>query len=69
VLLAAGRAGEAETVYGEDLRRKPGNGWSLYGVSRALEAQGKTDDAAAAETRFRAAWKDADVTLTASRIN
>jgi tetratricopeptide (TPR) repeat protein len=69
VLLAAGRAGEAETVYWEDLRRNPGNGWSLYGVSRALEAQGKTDDAAAAETRFRAAWKDADVTLTASRIN
>ena len=38
------------------------------GVAQALKAQGKTDDAAAAETRFRAAWKDADVTLTASRM-
>jgi len=69
VLLAAGRAGEAETVYWEDLRRNPGNGWSLYGVSQALKAQGKSDDAAAAETRFRAAWKDADITLASSRVN
>ena len=69
VLLAAGRAGEAETVYWDDLRRNPGNGWSLYGVTQALKAQGKTDDAAAAETRFRAAWKDADITLSASRVN
>ena len=68
VLLAAGRPTEAETVYWEDLRKNPGNGWSLFGVAQALKAQGKTDDAAAAETRFRAAWKDADVTLTASRM-
>ena len=68
VLLAAGRPGEAETVYWDDLRKNPGNGWSLFGVAQALKAQGKTDDATAAETRFRAAWKDADVTLTASRM-
>ncbi|HEY7056027.1 MAG TPA: hypothetical protein VH458_05860, partial [Vicinamibacterales bacterium] len=68
VLLAAGRAGEAETVYWEDLKKNPGNGWSLFGVAQALKAQGKADEAAAAETRFRAAWKDADVTLTMSRM-
>ena len=64
------RAGRArrKRSYWEDLRKNPGNGWSLFGVAQALKAQGKTDDAAAAETRFRAAWKDADVTLTASRM-
>ena len=68
VLLAAGRAGEAEAVYWEDLKKNPGNGWSLYGLSQALKAQGRTDEASAVETRFRLAWKDADVTLTASRM-
>jgi tetratricopeptide (TPR) repeat protein len=40
-LLAAGRAGEAEAVYQEDLRQYPNNGWSLLGLSKSLEAQGK----------------------------
>jgi tetratricopeptide (TPR) repeat protein len=68
VLLAAGRADEAETVYWEDLRRNPGTGWSLFGLVQALEAQGKKEDAAAVRERFTRAWKNADVTLTASRI-
>ena len=41
VLLAAGRADEAEAVYWEDLRKNPGNGWSLFGLMQALKAQGK----------------------------
>jgi tetratricopeptide (TPR) repeat protein len=68
VLLAAGRPDEAEAVYWEDLRKNPGTGWALYGLLQALKAQKKTDDAALVESRFKAAWKDADVTLTASRI-
>jgi tetratricopeptide (TPR) repeat protein len=68
VLLAAGRADEAETVYWEDLRRNPNTGWGLFGLMQALEAQGKKDDAAAVSERFKRAWKNADVTLTASRI-
>jgi tetratricopeptide (TPR) repeat protein len=68
VLLEAGRAAEAETVYWEDLRRNPDNGWSLFGVWKALQAQRKEQDAALAERRFRAAWARADVTLTASRF-
>jgi hypothetical protein len=55
-------------VYREDLRRFPENGWSLFGLAQALRAQGKKNDAAAAEARFRRAWADADVTLTASRF-
>src|SRR5262249_40021515 len=40
VLLQAGRAGDAEQVYREDLRRNPGNGWSLFGLAASLRAQG-----------------------------
>lgn len=63
VLLRSGRAVEAEAVYREDLRRYPENGWSLYGLSRALRKQGRQAEAVAVERRFRRAWKDADVTL------
>ena len=68
VLLRAGRAAEAETVYWEDLRRNRENGWSLFGVAQALRAQGKQDDAAIADARFKRAWARADVTLTESRF-
>jgi tetratricopeptide (TPR) repeat protein len=68
ILLRAGRAAEAETVYWEDLRRNRENGWALFGLVQALRAQGKTADAALTESRFKAAWSRADVTLTASRF-
>jgi tetratricopeptide (TPR) repeat protein len=68
VLLQAGRPDEAEAVYWEDLRKNPGTGWSLFGLLQSLKAQGKTDEAELAERRFREAWKDADITLKASRI-
>jgi tetratricopeptide (TPR) repeat protein len=67
VYLAAGRAGEAEAVYRDDLARYPEEGWSLYGLTQALRAQNKTREAAAAEKRFRLAWAKSDVTLQASR--
>jgi tetratricopeptide (TPR) repeat protein len=66
VLLASGRAKEAEAVYRQDLERNPENGWSLLGLAQSLRAQKK--DAADAEARFRRAWARADVTLTASRF-
>jgi tetratricopeptide (TPR) repeat protein len=65
-LVREGRHREAEEVYREDLRRLPGNGWSLYGLARALRAQGKTAEAAEVESRFAAAWAKADVTITSS---
>jgi tetratricopeptide (TPR) repeat protein len=67
VLLAAGRAGEAEAAYREDLRRNPGNGWSLYGLAAALRARKATAEAAQVDGRFRKVWSRADVKLTASR--
>ena len=67
-LLKAGRSAEAETVYREDLKRFPENGWSLFGLAEALKAQGKTDEAATVEKRLAAAWASADVKLVASRF-
>jgi tetratricopeptide (TPR) repeat protein len=67
-LLGAGRAAEAEAAYREDLKRFPENGWSLFGLARALRAQGKTADAAAVDARFRRAWAGADVRLQGSRF-
>jgi tetratricopeptide (TPR) repeat protein len=63
VLLRAGRAAEAEKVYREDLAKWPENGWSLWGLARSLEEQGKKADAAAAKARFEKAWARADVKL------
>jgi tetratricopeptide (TPR) repeat protein len=65
-LLQVNRASEAETVYRQDLKLNPDNGWALYGLSTALKAQGKTKEAAQCAQQFATAWKHADVTLTAS---
>ncbi|MEJ2009238.1 MAG: hypothetical protein P8Z30_13970, partial [Acidobacteriota bacterium] len=68
VLLEAEYPAEAETVYWEDLKRNPENGWSLFGLAQSLKAQGKNEQAAEIEMRFQRAWERADVTLVASRF-
>ncbi|MDX1482029.1 MAG: tetratricopeptide repeat protein [Woeseiaceae bacterium] len=65
-LLAAGRPAEAEAVYRKNLENYPRNGWAMYGLILALEAQGK--DASDVQERFDTVWSQADVTLTASRF-
>ena len=49
VLLAAGKAKEAEAVYREDLKAYPANLWSLKGLKLALDAQGVKSKAVDAE--------------------
>ena len=66
-LLAAGRPEEAETVYWEDLKRNPENGWSLFGVVQALRAQKKTELADIVEARRKNVWARADAQPTDSR--
>ena len=61
VLLAAGRPGEAEIAFWEDLKRFPETGWSLFGLMNALKAQDKKAEAAMVEARYNKAWKNADV--------
>lgn len=66
VLLEAKRPVEAEAVYRADLKRYPLNGWSLWGMERALAAQGKTADAAAVKAQFDATWARADTPMVSS---
>ena len=67
-LLDAGRAADAEKVYREDLVHHPNLGWTLMGLTQALEAQGKTREAGIARAEFEKAWAGADVKLTSSRF-
>ncbi len=67
-LLRAGRAAEAEEAYREDLARFPGNGWSLIGLAKSLEAQDKLDEAAAVKKLLAEAWSGADVSPAESRF-
>jgi tetratricopeptide (TPR) repeat protein len=67
-LLRAGRYADAERVYREDLRRFPLNGWSLFGLSKALRAAGRVAEADEVDAQFLQAWIGADVQLTASRF-
>jgi tetratricopeptide (TPR) repeat protein len=62
-LLQSGRYAEAEQVFREDLAKLPGNGWSLFGMGRALRLQGKEAEAATYEAQFTDAWKGADVKI------
>lgn len=68
ILLQAGKAKAAEQVYREDLKIYPDNGWSLHGLARSLQAQGKTQEAQAVQTRLQSAWQYADVPLTAMQF-
>jgi tetratricopeptide (TPR) repeat protein len=67
-LLSAGKAKEAEQVYRKDLELHPDNGWALIGLAQALEAQGKSAEAADAKARFDKAWANSDLKIEASRI-
>ena len=67
-LLEAGKPVEAEAVYRESLNMHRIDGWALYGLAQALDAQGKKEEAAATRQEFAKVWKMADVKLTSSRF-
>ncbi len=66
VYLKAGQFANAERTYREDLAKWPGNGWSLYGLSRALEEQGKTGEAKSIRAEYERVWANANEPLTTS---
>ncbi len=68
ILLEANQPAAAEKAYRRDLQEYPENGWSLYGLQQALQAQGKESEAEEVGARFAAAWSRADVELTSSRF-
>lgn len=67
-LLIAERFEEAEGVFREDLRWHQNNGWSLFGLMKALEAQDKKNEAKVIQNRWESVWLRADVELTSPVI-
>lgn len=67
-LLDAGRFGDAEQVYLQDLKINRENGWSLTGLQRCQNSLGKKADVAATAKRFSKAWRNADVAISTSRF-
>lgn len=65
-LMKMGRYQEATAVYGEDLKRNPNNGWSLYGMSDALQRLGRHDEAARYQALFKDIWAHADIQIDSS---
>jgi tetratricopeptide (TPR) repeat protein len=68
VLLAAGRPADAEAAYRQDLKRFPDNGWSLNGLAKSLELQGRAAESAEVRAQAERAWLDADVKVSGSRF-
>jgi tetratricopeptide (TPR) repeat protein len=69
-LLALGRAAEAEAAFQGDLKKYPGNGWSLSGLHESRVRQGRERDEATImlRTQLQEAWKRADVKVEAGRV-
>jgi len=56
-LYQAGRPSEAAVAFRYALAQTPNNGWALYGLARSEAAQGRADEAAAAQAALRTAWR------------
>jgi len=54
---------EAEKVYKRDLKDYPRNGWSMFGLSKALESQNKNIEANQVQKKFEDVWQMADIDL------
>ena len=46
----------------------PRNDWSLFGLSQALEVQGKSEEAAEVKATFATLWQMSDIKLTGSKL-
>lgn len=68
MLLELDRPAEAEAVYREALEDHEISGWALFGLERALRAQGRDAEADAAQVAFETSWSRADVWLASSRF-
>lgn len=68
MLLDLRRPREAEVVYSADLRKNPENGYALFGLRKALLAQGREADAAAVGARFEKSWATDGHRLASSRF-
>ena len=68
VLIEAGKLEEAEAVFKKDLEDYPRNGWSMFGLYKVLEIQGKTEEAKRYKDKFDIIWQLSDIKLESSVI-
>jgi len=68
VLLQAGKPAAAEAIYRDSLQTYRADGWALFGLAQALDAQGKSAEAAHVRADFARAWALSDVKLASSRF-
>ena len=66
LLIELDRHAEAEQVYRDEIADHPHNGWSLFGLKTAIEAQGRSD--AAVDADLEASWARSDTWIKASRF-
>jgi tetratricopeptide (TPR) repeat protein len=66
--LRNGKYAEAEAAFRESLQMYPNNGRALFGLSEALKAQNKNDEASKAKAEFDVAWKNADKSMTVTDL-
>ena len=66
VLIDVERFAEAEQVYRDELADHPHNGWSLFGLRTALEAQDKSSPEV--DDDLEKSWSRSDIWLRASRF-
>ena len=59
---------KAEAVFRRDLSWHKNNGWSLFGLWKSLEMQGKSEEAEQIFNDYEQSWVDSDVILTRSRF-
>ena len=67
-LLEAGRYSDAERVYVGALEQHRHNGWSYFGLERALRAQDKISEADRIKAEFNRVWQRADIIIRSSRF-
>jgi tetratricopeptide (TPR) repeat protein len=67
-LMQAHKPVDAEAVYRDSLRHYRIDGWALFGLAQALDAQGKHDEAKTVRAEFAKVWSTADVKLASSRF-
>jgi tetratricopeptide (TPR) repeat protein len=67
-LIEDGKPAEAEAVYRDSLNTYRADGWALFGLAQALDAQGKTGEAARAHEEFAQVWRLSDLRLASSRF-
>lgn len=67
-LLEAGKPAEAEAVFKDSLHHYRRDGWALMGLAKALQAQGKSEEAMQIGREFAEAWRRADTSISTSRL-